>query len=457
MSKDARIEKLPPQNIEAEEAVLGALLIDSDAIIRVSTVLRREDFYREKNGWIYAAALALHERHEPIDFLTLCDELERKGQLDPVGGPAYLTGLINVVPTSIHVEYYATIVQRAAIRRRLIEAAGQIAALAYKEEDDIDEVVDRAEQVVFGVSSARLSRSVVPLRSAVSDYYDRVEYLNKHRGQMIGLPTGFTRIDQILGGMQRSDMLVLAARPSMGKTSLALNIAHTAAKRFGQRVLVFSLEMSSEQVVERLMSAEAGIDSQRLRRGEIADDEWGRFMMTSSSLSELALFIDDTPALSVLEMRTKARRLHAEVGLDLVVVDYLQLMRAEGRHENRQQEVSAISRGIKALARELNIPILAVSQLSRGVEARTDKRPILSDLRESGSIEQDADVVLFIYRDELYDESTERRGIADILIAKHRHGPTGSVPLLFRRPTASFVEAELRQIRVDSVCEDLAG
>jgi replicative DNA helicase len=284
-----------------------------------------------------------------------------------------------------------------------------------------------------------------------------VEYLNKHRGQMIGLPTGFTRIDQILGGMQRSDMLVLAARPSMGKTSLALNIAHTAAKRFGQRVLVFSLEMSSEQVVERLMSAEAGIDSQRLRRGEIADDEWGRFMITSSSLSELALFIDDTPALSVLEMRTKARRLHAEVGLDLVVVDYLQLMRAEGRHENRQQEVSAISRGIKALARELNIPILAVSQLSRGVEARTDKRPILSDLRESGSIEQDADVVLFIYRDELYDESTERRGIADILIAKHRHGPTGSVPLLFRRPTASFVEAKLRQIRVDSVCEDLAG
>jgi replicative DNA helicase len=246
-------------------------------------------------------------------------------------------------------------------------------------------------------------------------------------------------------------MLVLAARPSMGKTSLGLNIAHTAAKKFGQRVLVFSLEMSSEQVVERLTSAEAGIDSQRLRQGEIDDDEWGRFMMTTGSLSELAFFIDDTPAISVLEVRSKARRLHAEVGLDLIVVDYLQLMRGEGRHENRQQEVSAISRGIKALARELNIPILALSQLSRGVEARSDKRPILSDLRESGSIEQDADVVMFIYRDELYNENTERRGIADILIAKHRHGPTGSVPLLFRGRTASFVEAELRRIQVDSV------
>lgn len=444
MSQDARIEKLPPQNIEAEEAVLGALLIDPDAIIPVSTVLKPGDFYREKNGWIYSAALALHKRHEPIDFLTLCDELERRSQLDPLGGPAYVTGLINVVPTSIHVEHYATIVQRAAIRRRLIEAAGQIAALAYKEEDDVDEVVDRAEQVVFGVSSARLSRSVVPLRLAVSDYYDRVEYLNKHRGQMIGVPTGFARVDETLGGMQRSDMLVLAARPSMGKTSLALNIAHAAAKKFGQRVLVFSLEMSSEQVVERLTSAEAGIDSQRLRRGEIADDEWSRFMAATARLAELALYIDDTPALSVLEMRTKARRLHAEVGLDLIVVDYLQLMCGEGRRENRQQEVSAISRGIKALARELNIPILALSQLSRAVEARSDKRPILSDLRESGSIEQDADVVLFIYRDEVYNENTERRGIADILITKHRHGPIGSVPLLFRKPTASFVDAELR-------------
>ncbi len=450
MSKNEGIDRLPPQNIEAEEAVLGGLLIDSDAIIRVSTVLKPGDFYREKNGWIFGAALALHERHEPIDFLTVCDELERKGQLDEVGGPAFLTGLINAVPTSIHIEHYATIVQRAAIRRRLIEAAGQIAALAYREADDVDEVVDRAEQLVFAVSSARLSRSVVPLRSAVSDYYDRVEYLNKHKGQMIGLPTGFARLDEILGGMQRSDMLVLAARPSMGKTSLALNIAHTAAKKFGQRVLVFSLEMASEQVVERLTSAETGIDSQRLRRGEIADDEWSRFITTTSSLSELAFFIDDTPAISVLEMRTKARRLHAEVGLDLIVVDYLQLMRGEGWHENRQQEVSAISRGIKALARELNIPILAISQLSRGVEARSDKRPILSDLRESGSIEQDADVVLFIYRDEVYNENTERRGIADILIAKHRHGPTGNVPLLFRKETASFVDAELRQIQLNS-------
>lgn len=376
--------------------------------------------------------------------MTVGDELERKNRLDPVGGPAYLTGLINAVPTSIHIEHYAIIVQRAAIRRRLIQAAGQIAALTYKEEDDLDEVVDRAEQVVFGVSSARLSRSVVPLRSAVSDYYDRVEHLNKHRGQSFGLPTGFPRLDQILGGLQRSDMIVLAARPSMGKTSLALNIAHTAAKRFGRRVLVFSLEMSSEQVVERLMSAAAGIDCQCLRRGEIADDEWGRFMRTSGSLSELAFFVDDTPAISILEMRTKARRLHAEVGLDLVVVDYLQLMRADGRHEDRQQEVSAISRGIKALARELNPPSSWPCP-SSPVGSRHAPTSVQScPTCESGSIEQDADVVLFIYRDELYNENTERRGIADILIAKHRHGPTGSVPLLFRTPTASFVEAELQ-------------
>ncbi|MCL7451519.1 MAG: replicative DNA helicase [Anaerolineae bacterium] len=451
MAESTKIERLPPQNMEAEEAVLGALLIDPDAIIRVATILKPGDFYREKNGWIYDATLALHERREPIDFLTVCDELERREQLDQVGGPGFITSLINAVPTSIHAEHYARIIERTATRRRLIEAAGEIAGLAYQEADDVDEVVDRAEQVLFGVSERRISRELVPIRQVLSEYYDRIEYLTRHRGEMIGIPTGFTDMDKLLGGLQRSDMVILAARPSVGKTSLALSIAHNASKRFRQRVAFFSLEMSNEQVVQRLMSAETGINSQRLRRGEIAQDEWGRFMKAASDLAESLFYIDDTPGISALELRTKARRLHAEVGIDLLVVDYLQLMRGDFRSENRVQEISSISRALKGLARELNVPILALSQLSRGVEARTDKRPILSDLRESGALEQDADVVIFIYRDELYNENTERKNIADIIVAKHRNGPTGTVALFFKKELAQFLEAEVRRREIDIV------
>ena len=382
MAESSRIERLPPQNIEAEEAVLGALLIDPDAIIRVATIVRPEDFYREKHGWIYDTVLILHERREPIDFLTVCDELDRRGQLDEVGGAAFITTLINAVPTSIHAEHYARIVERTATRRRLIDAAGQIAQLAYQEADDVEEVVDRAEQILFGVSERRVSRELVPIKQVLSEYYDRIEYLTLHRGEMIGIPTGFIDLDRLLGGLQRSDMVILAARPSVGKTSLALSIAHNAAKKFGQRIAFFSLEMSSEQVVQRLISAETGISSQRLRQGDIGDDEWGRFVKATHNLSEILFFIDDTPGISALELRTKARRRHAETGLDLIVVDYLQLMRGDFRSENRVQEISSISRAIKALARELDVPVLALSQLSRGVESRTDKRPILSDLRE---------------------------------------------------------------------------
>ncbi|MGC9335373.1 MAG: replicative DNA helicase, partial [Anaerolineae bacterium] len=290
---------------------------------------------------------------------------------------------------------------------------------------------------------------LVPIRQILSDYYDRIEYLTRHRGEMIGIPTGFTDMDKLLGGLQRSDMVILAARPSVGKTSLALSIAHNAAKKHNQRVAFFSLEMSNEQVVQRLISAETGINSQRLRRGEIAQDEWGRFIKATSDLAESLLYIDDTPGISALELRTKARRLHAEVGIDLVVVDYLQLMRGDFRSENRVQEISSISRALKGLARELNVPILALSQLSRGVEARTDKRPILSDLRESGALEQDADVVIFIYRDELYNENTERKNLADIIVAKHRNGPTGTVTLFFKKELAQFREAEVRRREID--------
>lgn len=440
---------MPPQNTEAEEAVLGGLLIDPDAIIRVATILRPEDFYREKDAWIYDAIQILHERREPVDFLTVCDELERRGRLNEVGGAAFITSLINAVPTSIHVEHYARIVERTATRRRLLDAAGQIAALAYQEADDVEEVVDHAEQILFGVSERRISRELVPIKVVLSAYYDRIEYLTRHRGEMIGIPTGFSDIDRLLGGLQRSDMVILAARPSVGKTSLALSIAHNAAKKHGQRIAFFSLEMSNEQVVQRLISAETAIDSQRLRRGDIAEDEWGRFMKATSDLAETLFYIDDTPSISALELRTKARRLHAEVGIDLLVVDYLQLMRGDFRSENRVQEISTISRALKALARELNVPVLALSQLSRSVESRQDKRPILSDLRESGALEQDADVVIFIYRDEMYNENTERQNIADIMVSKQRNGPTGTVSLYFKKELAQFREAEMRRTEID--------
>ena len=384
-----------------------------------------------------------------MDFLTVCDELERRGRLDEVGGAAFITSLINAVPTSIHVEHYARIVERTATRRRLLDAAGQIAALAYQEADDVEEVVDHAEQILFGVSERRISRELVPIKVVLSEYYDRIEYLTRHRGEMIGIPTGFSDIDRLLGGLQRSDMVILAARPSVGKTSLALSIAHNAAKKHGQRIAFFSLEMSSEQVVQRLISAETAIDSQRLRRGYIAEGEWGRFMKATSDLAETLFYIDDTPSISALELRTKARRLHAEVGIDLLVVDYLQLMRGDFRSENRVQEISTISRALKALARELNVPVLALSQLSRSVESRQDKRPILSDLRESGALEQDADVVIFIYRDEMYNENTERQNIADIMVAKQRNGPTGTVSLYFKKELAQFREAEMRRTEID--------
>jgi replicative DNA helicase len=328
--------------------------------------------------------------------------------------------------------------------RRLITAAGQIASIAYEEAEDVDEVVDRAEQILFGVSERRISRDLVPIKQILGEYYDRIEYLHQHRDEPLGIPTGFSKVDKLLGGFQRSDMIIVAGRPSMGKTSLTLSIAHNAAKKFNQRVAIFSLEMSGEQVVQRLISAETGIDSQRLRLGQIKDDEWPLFAQATGILSDMTLYIDDTPALSALEMRTKARRLHAEHGVDLIIVDYLQLMRGDRRVENRVQEISSISRALKALARELKVPVVAVSQLSRAVESRQDKRPILADLRESGALEQDADVVIFIYRDVMYNPDTEQPNIAELLVSKHRNGPTGMVPLHFKSELAQFYDVELR-------------
>ncbi len=442
-------DKLVPSNVEAEEAVLGSLLIDPEALFRVSPFLRPDDFYIRKNGWIYEAILMLHERREPVDFVTLCDELERQDRLEEIGGAAYVTHLINAVPSAIHIEAYGRIVEQDAIRRRLINAASRIAQLAYQEEQEIDQTVDRAEQALFSVSERRITRDLTPVQEVIRSYYDRIEYLYDHQDEPLGVPTGFIDLDRLLGGLQRSDLILIAARPSVGKTSLGISVARHAAD-LGQHVAVFSLEMSSEQVVQRMVSAETGIEAQRLRLGDLQEREWPLFVQATGRLSDLPLYIDDTPSISVLQMRTKARRLHAEHGIDLILVDYLQLMTAgDMRGESRVQEVSYISRSLKGLARELDVPLVAISQLSRAVEQRSDKRPILADLRASGSLEQDADIVMFIYRDEMYNPDTEQQNIAEVIVAKHRNGPTGTIQLFFKDQLAQFLDAETRQEPVD--------
>ncbi len=437
------LDKAVPSNPEAEEAVLGSLLIDPDGVLKVASFLEAEDFYRERNGWIYRAILDLHERREPADFVTLCDELERRNLLQEVGGASYITQLINNVPSAAYAEHYGHIVERTATLRRLIDAAGQIASLAYEEAQEVDEVVDRAEQIVFGVAERRIRRDLVPVRQVMHDVVDRVDYLHRHQGQILGVPSGFTYLDRLLGGFQKSDLIILAARPAVGKTSLALNFALNAARRFRKVVAYFSLEMSAEQLVLRLLSTETGIDQQRLRRGEIEDHEWDVIMAAAGELSGTMLFIDDTPAMSALELRTKARRLQAEHGLDLIVVDYLQLMRGDNRSENRVQEISYISRALKGLARELEAPVIALSQLSRAIESRADHKPMLSDLRESGSIEQDSDIVMFIYREDMSKENSDKKNIADIIVAKHRNGPTDTIPLFFRKELTKFENLEM--------------
>ncbi len=444
-------DKTVPSNIQAEEALLGSLLIDPDAIIQVATVVNPSDFYVQRHGWIYDAIRHLHDQRQPVDFLTLMDELERRSQLGDVGGGAYISSLINAVPSAVHAVTYAEIVQRTSTLRQLIGAAGEIVRMAYDDQQNVHEVVDRSEQLIFSISERRLHRDLEPIRSIMRTVMDEIDELHRRKGEVLGVPTGFKTLDKLLGGMQKSDLIIVAARPGMGKTSLALTMALNAAKRHGVRVGIFSLEMSSEQLVQRLLSQETRIDSQRLRLGQIHDHEWERIAQASGVLSDCALFIDDSAAATPFELRTKARRLDSEYGVDLLIIDYMQLMYAGTRVENRVQEISLISRSLKQLARELNIPVIAISQLSRQVEARADKKPQLSDLRESGSIEQDADVVMFIFREDQYKEESERKNIAEIIVAKHRHGPTGSVDLYFNKEFTHFDELAMvkEDIRIE--------
>ncbi|HLY35650.1 MAG TPA: replicative DNA helicase [Candidatus Limnocylindria bacterium] len=434
------IDKLAPQAVDAEQSVLGSILIDADAILKVADFLHAPDFYRQQHGDIYESMLALHGQREPIDLVTLADELARRERLDAIGGPAYLSTLMNVVPTAVHVEHYARIVERKAVLRNLIAAAGRIAAVGYEEANDAEVAIDRAESILFEISQRRTIGGFESLATLLGQAYDRLEYLHEHRGQILGIPSGLAQLDTLLGGFQPSDLIILAARPSVGKTSLALNIAQHASVREAKKVAVFSLEMSKEQLSLRLLSAETGINPRPLQTGFMEETDWSKIATVMNDMAGAPMWIDDSPALSIMELRTKARRLEAEQhGLDLLIVDYLQLMQAnvQAREPNRVQEVSEISRGLKQLARELKVPVIAISQLSRSVEQRGSAEPRLSDLRESGSIEQDADVVIFLYRDGEQNPDSEVE-LLKAKVAKHRNGPIGEVPLQFRKSTTRF-------------------
>lgn len=437
-----------PQNTEAEASLLGSILIDSDAIVKIADSISPIDFFDKKHERIYEAMNQLYERHEAIDVLTLADTLKNNGQLDLIGGASYLTELTNFVPTAAHVEQYADIVAQKSMRRRLISASQDMAGFGYDETKKLSELIEEAETRLFEVSQHHVKQSVISLETILAESFDRLDDLHKDKKKIRGIPTGYKDLDNTLAGFQRSDLVILAARPSMGKTALALNFAHNIAVQSNEPVLIFSLEMSKEQLVDRLLSMESGVDAWALRTGNLTDADFEKIGQAMGTLSEAQIFIDDTPGITVSELRTKARREAHKHKLGLIIVDYLQLMSGSSRFGsdgNRVQEISEISRGLKGVARELNVPVLALSQLSRSVENRSPQIPQLSDLRESGSIEQDADVVAFIYREEYYNPETDRKKITDIFIKKHRNGPTGAVELYFDNEKQRFRSIDNRR------------
>jgi len=432
--------KMPPQNLDAESSVIGAVLLDKEALLSAVEILAPEDFYDQRNATIFRAILALFEKRTPIDLVTLTDQLEREKELENAGGRSYIVSIVNSTPSAANVVHYANIVRDKAILRRLITSAVTISGLGFDEEEDVSVVLDKAEQSLFAVSQRFFRQKFIPLKDVLTEAFDRIDKIHKEKGALRGLPTGFRDLDAKLAGLQKSDLIIIAARPSMGKTSLALNIAEHISVEEKIPVAFFSLEMSKEQLVDRLISSQAGVDSWKLRTGNLSDEDFPKIGYAMGTLSEAPFFIDDSPGLTVTEIRAKARRLQMEENLGVVFVDYLQLI--EGHKTsgdiNRVQEISEISRSLKNLARELNVPVVAMSQLSRAVEHRPNKRPQLSDLRESGSIEQDSDVVAFIYREDYYDDKTDKKGITEILIRKHRNGPIGNVELFFNAEQMRF-------------------
>ena len=431
-------EKLPPQNLEAEMSVLGCMLLEEDAIGRAVEILSPQSFYRDGHQKIFAAILDLYERREAVDLITLTAKLKKFGQLDEVGGAAYLTSLINSVPTSAHLEYYAKIVKEKSLLRHLINTATRIITESYESAEDTDILLDRAEQMIFEIAQRRIEQTFTPLKEVLKDSFEVIEDLYNRKEHITGVPSGFKDLDNLTTGFQAGDLVVIASRPAMGKTSLCMNIVQYVAVEKKMPVAFFSLEMSKEQLVQRMLWSESRVNGRKLLGGFLGESAWPKLTIAAGRLSEASIFIDDSAAISVLELRAKARRLKTRQDIKLIIVDYLQLMQGRGKTENRQQEISEISRSLKSLAKELNLPVIGISQLSRAVEGRQNRRPLLSDLRESGAIEQDADLVAFIYREEYYTPTEDNKGIAEIIIGKQRNGPTGTAKLAFIEDYARF-------------------
>ncbi|HOS68862.1 MAG TPA: replicative DNA helicase [Bacillota bacterium] len=436
------IQRIPPNNIEAEQSVLGAMLLDKEAISTATEFITGDDFYREAHKEIFEAIVDIYNRGEPVDLITLTEKLKTRNTLEAVGGITFLTNLMDAVPTTHNVKYYAKIVEDKSLLRKLIKSSNEIIQKSYQAEEDIGEIIDDAEKGIFNISLNRSTQGFVHLKNILNANFDRIEQLYLNKGKITGVPTGFHDLDNKLSGLQKSDLILIAARPSMGKSSFMMNIVQHAAVREKITTAIFSLEMSKEQLTQRLLCSEALIDAHRLRIGDINEDEWVKLARAMGPLSEAPIYIDDTPSISITEMRAKCRRLKLEHDLGLIVIDYLQLMQGKGNAESRQQEISEISRSLKALAREINVPVVALSQLSRAPEMRADHKPVLSDLRESGAIEQDADVVMFLYRDEYYHPDTEKKNIGEVNIAKQRNGPTGTVELIWLGQFTKFVNKE---------------
>ncbi|UQZ84519.1 Replicative DNA helicase [Paenibacillus konkukensis] len=436
------MDRIPPQNLEAEQAVLGAILLDSDSLVTAMERITSEDFYRTSHQRIFESMIELAEENEPIDLVTLTAKLQNKQQLEEIGGIKYLSELANAVPTAANIDYYSQIVEEKSMLRRLIRAATNIVTDGYASSDDVGDLLSDAEKRILEISQRRSSTGFVYIRDVLMEVFDKVEFLYNNKGGTTGIKSGFHDLDKMTSGFQRSDLIIVAARPSVGKTAFALNIAQNVGVREKETVAIFSLEMGAAQLVNRMICAEANVDAGRMRTGFLEPDDWEKLTMAIGALSEANIYIDDSPSVTVADIRAKCRRLKQEKGLGMILIDYLQLIHGRGKGDNRQQEVSEISRTLKQIARELDVPVIALSQLSRGVEQRQDKRPMMSDLRESGSIEQDADIVAFLYRDDYYDKESEKKNIIEIIIAKQRNGPVGTVELAFLKNFNKFVSLD---------------
>lgn len=443
MSNERMFDRVPPQNMEAEQAVIGAILLQPEALITAMERVRSEDFYSSGHQRIYEAMIELGENNQPVDLVTLTAHLQDGGLLEDIGGVSYLAKLANAVPTAANVDYYAQIVEEKSMLRRLIRTATNIVTDGYANSEDVGVLLSDAEKKILEISNRRSSSGFISIRDVLMEVFEKVEFLYSNKGGTSGIPSGFVDLDKMTAGFQRSDLIIVAARPSVGKTAFALNVAQNVGVRAKETVAIFSLEMSAAQLVQRMICAEANVDATRMRTGNLEGDDWEKLTMAIGALSEAQIFIDDTPGVTVADIRAKCRRLKKERGLGMILIDYLQLIQGRGKAgENRQQEVSEISRTLKQIARELEVPVIALSQLSRGVEQRQDKRPMMSDLRESGSIEQDADIVSFLYRDDYYDKESEKKNIIEIIIAKQRNGPVGTVELVFLKNYNKFVSLD---------------